>query len=280
MGSSCRLSTLINPNEGAINMDISSKFDAWKNTVQGLGLDIDKAYGRQCVDPVLNWGQVLFPGIHYSMLFPPVLSAKDMFDRANIQFFDKIVNDHANVNQLPQKGDIAIFAASPEPGYSSTYQNPDGTILVVDHADPNYVLGVHQDSAEANPVCRLKQRAWRYTRCIGWLRPKVLAQIPQTAVMTGPAPGAVQDPRIGRNVWLKPPTTTKDWSAYRVGQFPDRAKRIGALRPDWFNNGPNGQKGIVYPILGVSPNYANVVTVKSDTYGLIDIYLDGDAVIL
>lgn len=258
-------------------MDINTKYDAWKNTVLGMGLDIDKAFGKQCVDPILSWGQVLFPGIHYSILFPPVLSAKDMFDRANTQYFDKITNNHTDVNQLPQKGDIAIFAASPEAGYTNTFNNPDGTVMVVESASSTYLTAMHQDSTEPSPVVRLKQRPWRLTRCIGWLRPKLPAQIPQTAVVTGSG-----DSRVGRNVWLKPPATNvaNGWSVYRVGQFPDRAKRIGALRPDWFSNGPNGQKGIVYTILGVSPTYPNVVTVKSDTYGIIDIYLDGDAQIL
>lgn len=253
-------------------MDTKTVFNVWKNTVIGMGLDIDRAYGKQCVDPVLSWSQAIFPGIHYSLPFPPTQSAKDIFTTANPAYWEKITNNPHDINQLPIAGDVAVFAASPEPGFASTFRNDDGTIGIVDHADAKFIWLIHQDSTEANPVVRLKQRPHRYTRLIGWLRPKVPAAIPQNAVVAGPT----TDPRIGKQVWLKP---VKQWSVYRRGQFPDRAKRIGYLRPDQYNHGPGGQPGLTYPIEGVS-QYQNTVSITSDAYGPVDIYLDADAVIL
>lgn len=257
-------------------MDIKQKYAAWKPAVLGLGLDVDRAYGNQCVDVDLAWGVYLFPGVAWSTLFPPTPSAKNLFDTANPVYFEKIANDHNDPNQLPQQGDIAVFAASPEAGYTSKYRNEDGHTGVVDKADSQYVWLTQQDGSENQSVVQIKQRPWRYTRCIGWLRPRVTA-----AVISPASSGPVNHPLIGKQVWLKPPVKNagNGWSVYRRGQYPDRAKRIGALRPDWFNNGPGGQPGLIYHIEGVS-QYANVVSITTDTYGPVDIYLDGDAQIL
>jgi hypothetical protein len=253
-------------------MDVNTKLKVWKSVVMGMSLDIDRAFGAQCADVPLSWGQALFPGIHYSIIFPPVKSAKDMFDTANTNYFDKIPNNHGDVNQLPQPGDIAIFAGSPEAGYQSTYNNPDGHAGVVDHADTNFVWLVQQDGSMAQVITQLKQRPWRQTRCIGWLRPKLA--VPNEAVVSGPT----TDPRIGKQVWFKPPAKP-GWAVYRRGQFPDRAKAIGFMRPDWFHEGPNGQPGFIKTIEGVS-KYPNTVSITTDSFGPIDVYLDGDAQIL
>lgn len=241
-----------------------------------MGFDIDKAFGKQCVDPVLSFGQALFPGIHYSVLFPPVASAKDMYEKYNAQYFERIANNHADVNQLPQPGDICIFAGAPEKGYTSTYANPDGTVGIVDHADKNYVYLLHQDSAESDPKLRLKQRSWRYTRCLGWLRPRIAAPpvIAAPAPVQAAAPGP--DSRIGKTLFLHP---VAQWSVYRVGQKPERDKRIGYLIPRNYQNGPGGKPGLSYKIVGVS-SYPNTVTIVTDTYGRCDIYVDSDGEIL
>jgi hypothetical protein len=259
-------------------MDIAQKYDAWKPAVIGIGLDVDKSYGNQCVDVDLAWGMYLFPGVAWAVLFPPVgdLGAKHMWDLVNEKYFEKIPNNPNDLNQLPQKGDIAYFGASPEAGYTSQYKNPDGHTGVVDHATSNYVWLTQQDGSEAQSVVQVKQRPWRYTRCLGWARPRLSAVVAEPA-----SSGPVNHPVIGHDVWLKPPATNvqNGWSVYRRGQFPDRAKRIGALRPDWYRHGPGGEPGLVYRIEGVS-QYANVVSITSDTYGPVDIYLDGDAQIL
>jgi hypothetical protein len=253
-------------------MDTPSKLNTWKSAILGIGLDIDHKYGKQCVDVDLSWGQTLFPGIHYSVLFPPVSAAKDLFDHANTQYFDRSPNNHGDPNQLPQPGDIAVFAAAPEDGYTSKFPNPDGHTGVVDHADTGSVWLVQQDGSAKNPVVQLVQRPWRYTRCLGWLRPKLPHDIPPTATATG----SPHDDRIGRTLYLHP---VAQWSVYRRGQEPIRSKRIGYLIPKNYNHGINGAPGLTYQIVGVS-QYPNTVSIVTDSYGLVDIYVDNDAEII
>jgi hypothetical protein len=260
-------------------MDTKQKLAVWESTVLGTPLDVDRAYGAQCADVPLSWGITVFPGIAWPVLFKPIASAKDFFTAANDTYFEKIVNNHADPNQLPQAGDIAVFAAQNadqrKKGYTSPLDNPDGHAGVVDHADHNFVTIVQQDGSDAHAVVQLRQRPWRQTECIGWLRPRVSAQ-----TSAPPSTGPVNHPLIGKEVWFKPIAgPDKNWSVYRVGQYPDRTKRIGAMRPDWFHEGPNGQPGFIKRIEGVS-QYANTVTIHTDTYGLVDVYLDSDAQIL
>lgn len=260
-------------------MDINQKLAVWKNAVLGIGLDVDRAYGNQCADVPLSWGVTVFEGVSWSVLFKPTPSAKNFLDAANPTYFDKVLNDHSNPNQLPPPGAIAVFgaqnAAQRKRGYTSAYDNPDGHVGVVDHATTNYIFLIQQDGSTNQTVTQLKQRQWRYTECLGWLIPRVGAIAATAPASTGP----VNHPLIGRDVWFKPPTNSKDWSVYRVGQYPDRAKRIGSMRPDWFYEGPNGQLGFIKRIVGTS-QYPNVVTINTDTYGLVDVYLDQDAEIL
>lgn len=254
-------------------MDISKKLENWANVVKGIGLDVDKAYGNQCADVDLSWGIYLFPGIHWSVLFRPTTSAKDMFDKVNPDYFDKIVNDHNDPNQLPQPGDVIFFAASPEKGYASTYRNDDGhTGVVAPGTNSNRIMLYQQDGSTKQTVVQLVARSWRYTRCIGWARPKQPQAIPAAAQVTGP----VTDPRIGKRLFLHP---VSQWSVYRRGQYPDRAKRIGYLIPRNYSHGPQGQPGLTYVIEGVS-SYPNTVSITTDTYGPVDIYVDGDAEII
>lgn len=243
-------------------------FEAWKNSVLGVGMDVDGAYGRQCVDPVLSYATARFPGVHWSVLLPPVQSAKFMFDKANPQFWDKVTNDHANVNQLPPQGAVCVFAAAPEAGYTSTFENPDGTVGIVDHADTKYVYLLHQDSSEKDPRVRLKARAWRYTRCIGWLVPKV-------QVVAQPQP-SLGDSRIGRTLYLH---GVPYWSVYRVGAEPVTKNRFNFIYPGRYREGPNGQLGLQYRIEGVS-QYPNTVTIRTQAYGLVDIFVDKDGEII
>jgi hypothetical protein len=244
-------------------------YDSFKNSVLGFGLDIDGAFGRQCVDPILAYGSALFPGVHWSVLFnTPVGSAKNMFDKANEKYWVKVLNDHKNANQLPPRGAIVVFAASPEQGYTSTFSNIDGTVGIVDSADSKYIYHLHQDSSEARPTVRLKQRAWRYTRCIGWL-------IPRAQVVPTPAP-TLGDSRIGRTLYLH---GVPSWRVYRVGDEPVRKNTYNFIYPGRFREGPGGQLGLQYRIEGVS-KYPNCVTIRTESYGLVDIFLDKDAEIL
>ncbi len=260
-------------------MDIAQKFDTWKNAVIGVGLDVDRAYGNQCADTVLSWIMTVFPGVAWTTLLKPTKSAKDFLGAFNPAYFDIVMNDHNNPNQLPPKGAIMVFAAVPKggkPGYSSTYENPDGHTGVLDRADTSLLYLVQQDGSTGQSVTQLRARAWRYSECIGWAIPR-LSAIGSTPQSTGP----INHPLIGRDVWFKPPARNAHlgWACYNVGQFPDRAKAKGFMRPDMFNEGPNGAKGFIKKIIGVS-QYPNTVTIHTDTWGIVDVYLDGDAQIL
>jgi hypothetical protein len=140
-------------------MDIKQKLEVWKHAVLGVSLDIDGSFGAQCVDVPLSWGQTLYPGVHWTQLFAPVANAKDMLGPYSPKYWQVVWNEHNNPNQLPPAGAIAVFGPSPEAGYTSTYPNPAGTVGVVDHADPQYVYLLHQDSSETKPVVRLKNAA-------------------------------------------------------------------------------------------------------------------------
>lgn len=244
-------------------------YQSWKNSILGIPLNVDGSFGAQCVDEALSWGMAVFPGHSWSELFPPVNSAKDMYEHYNPAFWDRVENDHNDPNQVPPQGAVAIFAASPEAGYTSTFENEDGHCGVVDHADGQYIYLMQQDAGLNGGASMLRARAWRYTRLIGWLIPKVGAA-------PTPAPAPSEDPRIGKTLFLH---AVPKWRVYRVGDQPLGSNAVGFLTPANYNHGPDGQPGLTYPIEGVS-QYPNTVTIKTDTYGYVDIYVDQDGEIL
>lgn len=249
-------------------MNLQQVYQVWKNSVLGVGLDIDGAYGKQCVDVVLSYGQAVFPSVHWQVLFPPVPCAKEMFNTYNPTYFDRIVNDHNNPNQLPQPGDIAIFDASPAEGFTSTYANPEGHTGVVDHADSEYIYLVQQDGSDPNTKVSLKQRAWRYTPCLGWLRPKVNVQ-------ASPAPSQ-GDSRIGKTLYVH---GVRAKAVVRVGANPIPQNIYNYLLPGNFREGPHGQPGLQYKIIGVSL-YPDTVTIRTASFGLVDVYIHPDCEII
>jgi hypothetical protein len=250
-------------------------FNTWRNAVLGVSLNIDGAFGAQCVDVDLSWGLACFPGVGWPTLFPPVGGAKDMYEKYNPNYWTRVENDHNNPSQVPPQGAVAIFAASPEPGYTSVYSNPDGHTGVVDHTDANFIYLVQQDGSTGQAVTRLSPRPWRYTKLKGWL-------VPKTSVSTPPPlpipPSGGKDPRIGKVLYLHP---VLSWRIYRVGEKPAGINAIGFLRPSAYDSGLPAPKnrGLTYTIVGVS-QYPNTVTIRTNTYGLVDIYVDSDGEII
>lgn len=244
-------------------------YNTWKNGINGLVLNVDGAFGAQCVDEALSWGQALFPGVHWSVVFPPVPAARQMYDTYNPAYWTRVENNHNDPNQVPPQGAVAIFAGSPEAGYTSTFQNPEGHVGVVDHTDAQYIWMMQQDAGLSGGASLLRPRPWRYTRLIGWLVPKVGTQ-------PTPIPAPTNDPRIGKTLYLHP---VPKWRVYRVGAPPNGVNSIGYLLPANYNHGPGGKPGLSYPIVGVS-KYPNTVTIQTDAYGLVDIFTDSDAEII
>ena len=75
-------------------------FTTWKNGVLGVSLNIDGSFGAQCVDVDLSWGQACFPNVPWSTLFPPVPSAKDMFDKYNPTYWVRVANNYQIAESL------------------------------------------------------------------------------------------------------------------------------------------------------------------------------------
>src|SRR4051812_22791428 len=93
----------------------------------------------QCVSLLVNNPQAFveqtWPGVSWTTIVAPVSGAKDLFTAANPAYFEKILNDVNNPNQLPQQGDGLIFSQTPYPGYTNTFNNPWGHFGFCDKAD-------------------------------------------------------------------------------------------------------------------------------------------------
>jgi hypothetical protein len=133
-------------------------FTEWKSQAVGRHIDVDGAYGAQCVDVYLdyiqkvigvsNWGTVSGYG-----------DAAALYPKANLQYFTKF-----DASGIPIQGDV-IF-------YGATATNSAGHVAVVDSADSTGVTCIEQDGFNPSGSCYVKFRKWN-GMCIGWLRPKV-----------------------------------------------------------------------------------------------------------
>lgn len=153
-------------------------YQSWKPTVVGHGVDIDKAYGDQCVDVDLSYGLALFPGVAWSVVFPPTQYAKSLGATHNPKYFDWIENDHNNPNQLPIQGDILVSDATPQAGYTNQFPNVGGHTGVIDSCNSATYTMVQQDGSNPDGITFIQTVAWRYRPVLGWLRPKLASDAP------------------------------------------------------------------------------------------------------
>lgn len=128
----------------------------------------------QCVALIVNnsnaYTEFLFPGVTWTNIFKPVPSAKDLFNDANSQYFEAIANNHDDPYQLPVQGDVMVFDATPQPGYTNQYNNPDGHTGICDSASlAGYAL-LQQNSPTFGAAVNVKEYPWKFRPCIGWLR--------------------------------------------------------------------------------------------------------------
>jgi hypothetical protein len=146
-------------------------YASWKKSVIGKQLNVDGAYGSQCVDLIMAYAEHLFPGHNWPELIGRG-NAKDLFGAANPQYFTKIKNDHSKVSQLPRQGDILVFGATPQQGFTNKYHNPYGHIGIADSRINGSGFNLLQLNAplSSSPV-NVHYYSWRYRPCIGWLRP-------------------------------------------------------------------------------------------------------------
>lgn len=109
------------------------------------------------------------------------------------------------------------------------------------------------------------------------LKKKTVAVPPvHVTTPTKPTPSAGSSSWVGKTLYMHPVAI---WHVYRKGAQPILSNSIGELLPSRYNHGPGGKPGLEYPIIAVS-RYANTVTIKTDTYGIVDVYVDKDAEIL
>lgn len=142
--------------------------EAWFAGAAGRAVDIDGVGGFQCVDVPKDYGQQIF-GVDWHALWPGAGNACDMINTYSPTYFDQILNDPANPGQIPQRGDIIVYAGNAA--------NVDGHIGVVLAADSGGALLMDQDGNLQRPMAveRLGYDNQYTGPCSGWLRPKVSA---------------------------------------------------------------------------------------------------------
>lgn len=132
-------------------------FQTWYDQTLGKPIDVDGAFGDQCVDVAMSWAQFCFPGHKW----PELLGygdAKDLFNASNANYFEKLSP------QTAHQGDLVVFGA--------TSTNPYGHIAVVVNGYADSMNVIEQNGFNPSGVAYLAQRP--YNNVIGLLRPKGL----------------------------------------------------------------------------------------------------------
>lgn len=154
-------------------------YQSWKANVLGEVLNVDGSDPGQCTQVSLSWGQAIYPGVAWNALFPPVPAAKQMFTNVATHYFTAIVNDHNDPNQLPLQGDIMVFDATPQAGYSDGYDNPYGHTGVCDGASSSGYSLVQQNAPYFGSPVNVTTYPWHFRPCLGWLRSVASAPQPE-----------------------------------------------------------------------------------------------------
>lgn len=233
-----------------------SVYTSWKQSVLGQKLDIDKQYGDQCVDVDLSYGQALFPGVSWNTVFPPTAYAKDLGATHNPTYFDWVVNNHSDVNQLPSQGHILVFGPTPASGYSNPTNNPAGHTGVVDSATSSGYTIIMQDGINPGGVTFEQSQPWKFRPALGWL-------VPKTASAPAPPPA----PTTGHTIFLPP--TTGPWHAYPPDGPYTYAAAKGLLYPSQFG-------GLTYDIVVNKGN--GVYVINTQDFGQAALWTNGSDV--
>lgn len=255
----------------------SQIYQRWKPTVLGQKLNADgvKADTGQCSQVDISYGEQLFPGVPWYTLFPPTPSAKNFGSVHNPQYFSWVVNDHSNPNQLPEQGDIMVFDGTPQSGYANQTNNPDGHTGVCDSASPTGYILTQENAPSFGQGVNTTGYDWKFRPCLGWLHP--LLPTPTTTIPNQPV---TDSSWVGKTLYMHP---VAQWHVYPVGAQPILSNALNGgkdyLIPKNYHNGPNGAPGLTYPILAVS-KYPNTVTIQTDSYGRVDVYVDQDGQII
>lgn len=240
-------------------------YQAAKPSIKGQKIDVDKAYGDQCVDVVLYLAQKYFPGVAWQILIPVVPSAKLLGSHHNDKYFEWIPNDHNNPNQLPIQGDFLVFDATPQAGYSNQTKNPDGHTGPLDSCDTDGYTLLMQDGSNPSGVAFLQHQSWKFRPCLGWLRPRLAATAKPAPAK--PVSKPVAKPAAKQTITL--PETTGPWHLRDKNNF---NKVLGVIDPRVF------KRDLTYTILGHPSQY--LYTIQSEDYGIGNIDVQGSDVII
>lgn len=225
-------------------------YEAFKSSVLG------KVIGDgQCVALVVNnpesYTAKLFPGVAWENVMASVPSAKDLAGKSN-QYITWVANDHNNANQVPTQGDIMVFDATPQSGYTNQFVNPDGHCGVCDSADSSQYSLLQQNSPSSGSPANVKSYPWKFRPCLGWY----------TVNGGTPAPAPSE-----QTIFLPP--TTGPWHLYASGYAGNMSHVLGLLYPSKYG-------GLTYNILASLGN--GVYRIKSEDFGVGDLFTKGSDV--
>ena len=141
------------------------------NTIKGHKWDVDGTDDFDCVDVAKKADRMYHPGTTWAQTGIHG-NGRQIFGNASSKYYTKIKNDHSNVNQLPKKGDIICFDATPKAGFTNKYSNPYGHVaLVVDPMTSSGQLKILMQASGTGRAAYYDTHSWRYRPVQGWLRP-------------------------------------------------------------------------------------------------------------
>jgi len=164
---------------------MAQTLDQFTSAWNGKYADFDGWYGAQCVDIVNFYQRDVVGGSFIS-----AVGAKDWFEKYSTNGasakYDKIVNNMADPNQLPSRGDVVVWsgALSGSGGY--------GHIGVVLSANKSGFTSFDQNFPSGS-YCHSQYHAWTST-VLGWLHPKANG---------APAPAPAPTPAPTTSLWVR-----------------------------------------------------------------------------
>lgn len=137
-------------------------FKVWKKGAIGRKIDVDHAYGDQCVDVPDDNSQAIFKKPYGQTLGHG--NAKDLFHTASPSYFKKVVNNPHDPNQIPPQNAYLCYGAF--------HGNPYGHISVADTMNRVGANQIEQNGFNPNGRCYETFRSYSAIPLIGWLIPK------------------------------------------------------------------------------------------------------------
>lgn len=244
-----------------MSVQVQAIYQSWKNSVLASRTIVGDG---QCVSLVVNnprsYVAALFPGVSWPSVIAPVVDAKQMAGKSN-SYLTWVANDHNNANQVPSQGDIMVFDATPQAGYSNTYPNPAGHTGVCESASSSGYNLFQQNAPAFGQAPNITSYAWKFRPCLGWYTP------------TGGSTPAPAPSPSGSTITL--PATTGPWHLYKPGgpYNPNVAADVkGIIDPRAFG------RALSYTIVASLGN--GVYRINSEDYGQGDLWTNGSSIVI